>query len=217
MTDFDRVAPAYRCLEYVAFGRALQRARVVHLPALRQCRRILVVGDGDGRCGEVLATIARTARIHCIDTSDRMLRRAARRVPLSARGRVTFERADVRTFDAGDAAWDAVLTMFVLDCLTTDEARQTTRRLSRALEPAGQWLFADFVVPARGWRRLRARLWIGLLYRFFRWRTGLTVSQLPPSEQLIEQAGLRAIDVDERQAGLVRSVRYRKPADVPPA
>ncbi|MCC7044853.1 MAG: class I SAM-dependent methyltransferase [Acidobacteria bacterium] len=216
MTDFDRVARAYRWLEYAAFGRSLQRARTVHLPALRQCRRILVIGDGDGRCVEVLATIARTARIHCIDTSDRMLKRAARRVPLFARGRVTFEPADVRTFEAGDATWDAVLTMFVLDCLTTNETRQVTRRLSRALEPAGQWLFADFVVPARGWRRLRARLWVGFLYRFFRWRTGLPVSQLPPSEELIEQAGLRPIDVDERQAGMVRSVRYRKPADLPP-
>jgi ubiquinone/menaquinone biosynthesis C-methylase UbiE len=165
----------------------------------------------------MLAAIARDAHIHCIDTSERMLRAAAGRVPSSARARVSFQPADVRTFDAGDAAWDAVLTLFVLDCLTTDEARQVTRRLSRALEPAGQWLFADFAVPARGWRRLRARLWVGFLYRFFRWRTGLPVSQLPPSEELIEQAGLRAIDVDERQAGLVRSVRYRKPADLTPA
>jgi ubiquinone/menaquinone biosynthesis C-methylase UbiE len=217
MTDFDRMARAYRWFEYVAFGRALQLARVVHLPALRQCRRILVVGDGDGRCGEVLATIAGTAHVHCIDTSARMLRIAARRVPASARGRVTFERADIRTFDPGEAAWDAVLTMFVLDCLTTDEARQVTRRLARALAPAGQWLFADFVVPARGWRRLRARLWIGLLYRFFRWRTGLSVSQLPPSEALIAEAGLVAVEIDERQAGMVRSVRYAKAANRPPA
>ena len=43
--DFDAVARQYYWLEYIAFGRALQRARTVHLPLLRHCRRILVVGD----------------------------------------------------------------------------------------------------------------------------------------------------------------------------
>lgn len=208
MSNFDRVAREYRWLEYLAFGRSLHRARIVHLPALRHCGRILVVGDGDGRCVEALATIAPGAHIHCIDTSEGMLREAARRVPAGACARVSFERADIRTFVAGDDTWDAVLTMFVLDCLTTDEVRDVTERLSRALTPGGLWLFADFVLPPRGWRRVRARVWIGLLYRFFRWRTGLRVSQLPPSEPLIEQAGMAPVAVREYQAGLVKSVRY---------
>ncbi len=210
MTDFDRVASAYRWLEYLAFGRTLQRARTVHLPALADCRDILVVGDGDGRAVAQLATIAGAARIHCIDTSRRMLDEAARRVPAAARARVTFTCADVRTFDAGHDAWDAVVTLFVLDCFDNDDVRAVVERLHAALRPGGRWLFADFAIPARGWRRWRARIWIDGLYRFFRWRTGLAVSRLPASEAILAAAGLVPLAVEERQAGLIRSVCYER-------
>lgn len=208
MTDFDRVASAYRWLEYLAFGRALERARATHLPALASCRDILVVGDGDGRAVARLAVIAGAARIHCIDTSRRMLDEAARRVPASARDRVTFARADVRTFDAGHHAWDAVVTMFVLDCFTDDDVRAVVERLGGALRPDGRWLFVDFAIPAGGWRRLRARIWIDVLYRFFRWRTGLAVSRLPESETILAAAGFVPLAAEERQAGLIRSICY---------
>lgn len=208
MTDFDRVASAYRWLEYLAFGPALQRARAAHLPALAECRDILVVGDGDGRAVARLATIARAARIHCLDTSSGMLDEAAGRVPATARDRVTFERADIRTFDAGHHAWDGVVTMFVLDCFTDDDVRAVVERLSVALRPGGRWLFADFAIPARGWRRWRAQIWVSVLYRFFRWRTGLAVSRLPASEAILAAAGLVPLAVEERQAGLIRSICY---------
>lgn len=209
MMTFDRVARAYRWLEYAAFGRALQRARVAHLAALRDCRHILVVGDGDGRCVEVLAATAPRASIHCIDASAVMLALAKRRVPEQARERVTFEQLDVRVFTPARSAWDAVLTMFVLDCLTANDVRQVVRSLHAGLRPGGHWLFADFVEPARGWRRLRARLWIGLLYVFFRWRGAVDVTTLPPSEQILTDAGLTVVDAKEFQAGMVRTVRLR--------
>lgn len=150
------------------------------------------------------------ARIHCIDTSNAMLREAARRV-LDTGDRVSFECVDVRAFDTQTRRWDAVVTMFVLDCLTSEDVQCVATKLSHALRSGGHWLFADFVIPARGWRRLRARLWIGCLYRFFRWRTGLEVSRLPPSERLIQESGLVAVAVSEHQAGMVRSIRYAKP------
>ena len=212
MTDFDRVAGAYRWLEYLAFGPALQRARTAHLGALATCKRILVVGDGDGRCVARLVDLAPRAHVHVIDTSERMLHLAARRLPAHARGRATFERIDVRGFDPGHEPWDAILTMFVLDCFTTEDVNRLARRLAPALRPGGLWLFADFVVPPHGWRRLRARLWLALLYRFFRWQAGLEVSEPPASEAALESAGLVAVDVHDRQAGLLRSVSYRRPA-----
>jgi cyclopropane fatty-acyl-phospholipid synthase-like methyltransferase len=210
VSHFDGIARAYRWLEYLAFGPSLQRARVAHLAALATCRDILVVGDGDGRCLRALVMHAPGARIHCIDTSGAMLREAARRVPDTG-DHLSFECADVRAFDTQTRRWDAVVTMFVLDCLTSEEVQSVATKLSHALRSGGHWLFADFVIPARGWRRLRARLWIGCLYRFFRWRTGLEVSHLPPSERLIQESGLVAVAVSEHQAGMVRSIRYAKP------
>ncbi|ODS54657.1 MAG: hypothetical protein ABS36_10835 [Acidobacteria bacterium SCN 69-37] len=210
MSGFDRVARIYRWLEYVAFGSSLQRARTAHLPALADCRDILVIGDGDGRAIAQLAVVAAHARIHSIDMSDAMLREAAQRLPAAARDRVTFARADVRTFDPGHHAWDAVLTMFVLDCLTEDEVRRVVTTLAGGLRPGGRWLFADFAIPERGWRRLRARVWIACLYWFFRWRADLAVSRLPASEAIITAAGFVPVAVDVRQAGMIRSICYER-------
>lgn len=211
MSDFDRVASVYRWLEYLVFGTTLQRTRTTHLGALATCGRILVVGDGDGRCLERLVDLAPDARIHAVDTSARMLALAAGRLPASARSRVTFEQRDVRTLQPDSTPWDAVVTMFVLDCLSTEDVRRVARALVPGLRKGGTWLFADFAVPSAGWRRVRARAWIGLLYRFFRWRTGLAVTSLPAAEAELEAAGLSPVDVRERQAGMVKAVRYVRP------
>ncbi|MFI5356043.1 MAG: hypothetical protein ACHQ4G_01785, partial [Opitutales bacterium] len=55
---FGRLAAIYQPLEFLALGRDLERARFTLLPHLRDCTRILVPGDGDGRCLARLAAIA---------------------------------------------------------------------------------------------------------------------------------------------------------------
>lgn len=205
--SFDRLAPVYKWLERIAFGRALEQARFAHVDSLADARRILVIGDGDGRCLERILDVARAASVDAMDTSLEMLARAADRLPAAARERVTFAETDVRTFTP-TGTYDAITTMFVIDCLTRDEAAAVIARLARALKPGGAWLWADFVEPPSGWRRLRARLWLRFLYWFFRMTTGLQVRQVPPAEALFEAAGLAATSTVELQYGLIRSVRY---------
>jgi SAM-dependent methyltransferase len=208
--DFDRVARVYRALEWLTFGRDLERARFRFLPLLASCRDILVIGDGDGRCTAKLAALAPGARLHCIDTSAAMLAMLHARLPADVRARVTTEQRDVRTLLPAPDRWDAVVTMFVLDCLTTADVERVARTLAASLRPGGRWLFADFVLPPRGWRRLRARLWIALLYAFFRWRTGLDVSTVPESEAALAAAGLRLEAGDELQHGMIRCGLWEK-------
>lgn len=203
---FDRVASIYRTLEYLAFGRSLERARFMYLDRLAGCRSVLVIGDGDGRCVERLAALAPAARIVCIDTSGAMLARLASRLDAATRARVELVQADVRTVDLGVESFDAVLTMFVLDCLSATDVEVVVRRLLAHLRPHGQWLFVDFTIPPRGWRRLRARLWVGLLYRFFAWQTGLDVRELPPSESILRRAGLMPAAEATFEHGMIRSV-----------
>ncbi len=213
-SGFDRLAGVYRLLEYLAFGPLLDRARRAHLDALRSASRVLVVGDGDGRCVAHLASIAPQAVIHCIDTSPAMLAAARRRIPADDHVRITFELADVRRFKVSADSWDAVLTMFVLDCLSEDDTREVIERLAAGLRPGGMWLWADFAEPGKGWQRLWGRLTIRCLYTFFRWTTGLEVRALPPAEQLLADIGLIAADERQWLAGLVRSVRYQRPEGV---
>lgn len=209
--NFDPLVRFYRALEFLAFGGDLKRARFCLLDRLADRRSILVLGEGDGRALARLVQLAPLARIHCVDSSAAMLARAeARLAGTGARDRVSFERADVLTCEFRPAQYDAVVTLFLLDCFDAAQAAGVVTRVSGALQPGAAWLFADFVLPARGIARLRARAWLGLLYAFFRWQTGLRTRELPPSENLILAAGFQCEARREFQWGLLRSAFFRE-------
>jgi SAM-dependent methyltransferase len=214
--SFDRLARWYRAIEFAAFGGDLERARFAFLGRLAPCREILLLGEGDGRCAARLAALAPAARILCVDSSPRMLERAKRRLASTAdAGRVGFTCADLRSFVPEAGKFDAVATFFVLDCFGPDEVAAIVARASAALRPGAQWLFADFVLPPRGFARARARAWLALLYAFFRWETGLRVSALTPSEEILQRAGWFPLDSCDYQGGMVRSAVLIAPGERP--
>lgn len=207
--NFDHLAGIYRALERAAFGRDLERARFAWLDRLRECRSILLLGEGDGRALARLVGLAPNARIHYVDASPAMRARAERRPEIrAAAGRVTFETADALNCPFPPAAYDAVATLFFLDCFAPAHVAALVARVGPALRPGARWLFADFVLPPRGWARLRGRLWLGILYAFFRLTTGLEATALPPSEEILAAAGWAPRECREFQGGLLRSAVY---------
>ncbi|HVU32418.1 MAG TPA: class I SAM-dependent methyltransferase [Opitutaceae bacterium] len=209
-SGFDRLARIYRGLEFLAFGGDLERTRFCLLDRLRDSQRVLILGEGDGRCLARLATLAPNARLHCVDSSPAMLAAAEARLPAAARDRVTFVCADVAEVVLPAGHFDAVTTFFFLDCFTDVQVEAIVGRIARALTPDAMWLFSDFVLPPRGWRRLRARLYVSGLYLYFRWQTGLQARALPDSEAAIERAGFQRRDVREFQHGLLRASMYHR-------
>jgi ubiquinone/menaquinone biosynthesis C-methylase UbiE len=203
---FDRLASVYRALEFIAFGRDLERARFEHLGRLSGCRSILLLGEGDGRCVERLAQLAPEARITCVDSSPGMIARAARRLKGPSASRVEFICADALSYAPEPGAFDAVATLFFLDCFTAPQVESIVDRIRPAMRPGAPWLFADFAVPARGPARWRARAWLAVLYFFFRVGAGLRVSELPPSEEILVSAGWKPAEVRVLQRGMIRSV-----------
>lgn len=213
---FGRLARVYACLEYIAFGRELERARFCFLEQLRECREILLIGEGDGRCLARLVEIAPAARLHCVDASPGMLTRAAARLRPVDRSRVTFTCADARTWLPSPQSYDAVVTAFFLDCLTPQSVAELAARVQPALRPGALWLFADFVLPESGFARGRAQLWLWTMYFFFRWQTGLAVKELPPSEEILRAAGWRERATRDFHGVFVRVVLFdRAPAPLP--
>ena len=213
--NFDGLARSYRALEFLAFGRDLERARFCLLGRLAGCRDILVLGEGDGRCLARLVRAAPLARIRCVDASGAMLARAAARLTDPAdRARVTFEQGDALALDLPAGRHDAVVTLFFLDCLLPDQVERLVARVQGALRPGASWLWADFAVPA-GWRRGPARAALRLLYFFFRWQTGLPARELPPAEAMLGRAGFRREDAREFRGGFIRAALLRGPAPRP--
>ncbi|HEY4302272.1 MAG TPA: class I SAM-dependent methyltransferase [Candidatus Didemnitutus sp.] len=210
--SFDRLARPYRLLELVAFGSDLERARFAHLELLRNCRSILVAGEGDGRCLRRLLAIAPHARITCVDASARMIDRARERVAgfPDAAARVDFIHADARAWTPDLEAVDAVVTLFFLDCFDAAECTALIDRWAPIIRPDGYWMWADFALPTAGWRRARARAWLTMLYAFFRWQTGLAVRALPPAETILADHNLAAVSALTLQHGMLRSVAFRR-------
>jgi trans-aconitate methyltransferase len=211
--NFDSLARIYAWLERASFGGALQRTRTAHLDALARLGaspRVLLVGDGDGRFLAALLARHPAARVQSIDASAAMLARAAARVPPADRARVTFAHGDIRARDWTPAAFDAVVTAFVLDCFTLEEASAVIARVTPAVRAGGLWLWSDFAIPARGVRRAAAQLMTGALYRFFRWRTRISARELPPAESLLAHAGWRPVSVTGHLGGLARSAVFER-------
>ena len=203
---FDRLGRWYRALELLAFGGDLERARFMHLGRLADRSDILLLGEGDGRCAERLARLAPRARILCIDKSPGMIALASARIARTpAASRVTFVCADALSFDPEPGRHDAVATLFFLDCFDAQGVGAILSRVGSALRPGALWLFADFVVPPAGLARVRARTWLGLLYAFFRFETGISAREMPPSEELLLRGGWSPVETADLQHGLIRS------------
>ncbi len=210
-SGFDRLAGAYRALEFFAFSSALEDARFCFLDRLGDRRSILVLGEGDGRCLARLLKAAPAATVLCVDLSAAMLDRARARLREADRPRVRFAQADLLADPLPEGPFDAVVTCFVLDCFSPEQAGALVRSVAARLAPGAHWLWTDFRIPTRGLLRWRAQAWVALLYAFFRWKTGLSAHALPPAEDLIAAAGLAPAARRDFQAGLVRSVLFRRP------
>jgi ubiquinone/menaquinone biosynthesis C-methylase UbiE len=213
MPGFDRLAPWYRAVEFLAFGRDLERARFHFLPRIAGATEILLLGEGDGRCAARLAALAPQARITCVDSSPGMIRQAQARLAGHPAGdRVAFVCADVFAFEPGARRFDAVATLFFLDCFTPAEVATLAARVGSFLTPGAPWVFADFQLPPAGWARRRARAWLAFLYAFFRWETSLRVAALPPSEEILAAQGWTRSGCRDYQHGLLRTAVYERRA-----
>jgi ubiquinone/menaquinone biosynthesis C-methylase UbiE len=148
----DSIARWYRWIEYAAFGRALERYRFRYLDRLSSARRILILGEGDGRVLSRLLPLAPFARIDVVDSSPQMVELAGRRITHQHQHRVKFHCQDVFERTWGASEFDAVVTCFFLDCFTEVQARRVIRRIARALAPGGIWLVSEFAIPEKGWR-----------------------------------------------------------------
>lgn len=152
--NFDRVAPYYRWLERLVFGRALEECRSALLPLVSRCERALCVGDGDGRFTHLLLQARPEMQVDVVERSRSMIRLARRR------SNARFFHANALVFTPDDR-YDLIVTQFVLDTFTSAEVSTLVRRVRKAA-PGGIWIVSEFqpVGPA-------SRFLIWLMYLFF--------------------------------------------------
>ena len=206
-STFDRLARPYRWLEYAAFGRGLLRCRFDLLPWLADAKRVLTVGEGDGRFVAELVRRFPKLQVDCVEASAAMIARAEARLPAGAT--VTFHHADARELDFPKAEFDAVVTCFFLDCFSEKTLADLMPRMAASVRPEGQWLVAEFGQPSRGWPAWHARGCLAVMYFIFRLATRLEARRLPDWELEMARLNFACSDRMTRRWDLMAATRWK--------
>jgi SAM-dependent methyltransferase len=206
--SFDAIAPWYRALEWIAFGDQLQRCRVACLGEIPAPRRALIVGEGNGRFLCELLRRHPAVEVDCLDVSERMLQLAHERVERQwpdRAARVRFVRQEIMSWNAPAQRYDLIVTHFVLDCFREKELALIIQKLTCAASEDATWLLADFRVPSRGFARLRARVWLGLMYWFFRVAARIEANELIDPTPFIQAHGFVRVTQHQLKGGMLKS------------
>lgn len=213
--SFDFIAPAYRTLETIAFGGDLQRARVDCLGEISSPRHALIVGEGNGRFLCELLRRYPNVEVDCVDASQRMLKLARKRIKRQLPAdttRVRFLCADIASWSPPEHQFDLIVTHFFLDCFSGDRIADIVNRLSRVAMPNATWLLADFCMPAGGFARIRASLWLAAMYRFFQITAGIEARELEDPSPFLRTAGFALANQHLFRRGMVKSELWHRMA-----
>ncbi|WP_263355738.1 class I SAM-dependent methyltransferase [Acidicapsa ligni] len=213
--NFNRLAHVYRWMEYLSFGPFLSRCRFRLLPQLNNCRKALVLGDGDGRFTARLLDRHRNIRVHALDASDAMLA-SLRKAAAQDRDRLDTDCVDVRTWQPltgqppAGRNYDLIVTHFFLDCLATEEIADLASRLDPVTSPGTLWVVSEFSIPKGWFGKLVAMPLVAILYRSFHWLTGLAQQTLPDYRSALARAGWKLEGEQTYLGGLLVSQLWRR-------
>ncbi|MGJ8649969.1 MAG: class I SAM-dependent methyltransferase [Opitutaceae bacterium] len=185
--NFGHLARYYHLLEVVFIGRGLLRARTAQLERLAQGRpnqHALMVGEGNGSFLLAFLEQFPEVRVTVNDLSPEMLEVARARLRDSGvdASRVEFIAGDIRDVERPANGYDLIATHFFFDNFDDGVAAEMVRIVESLSATEAQWLVSDFCMPEGGWRALRAKVWLSLLYGFFGRFAGLKTRQLPATE-----------------------------------
>jgi ubiquinone/menaquinone biosynthesis C-methylase UbiE len=217
--NFDAIARPYRWMEYLTFGRKLERCRTHFLEQLADRRSAMILGDGDGRFTARLLAACPNLSADAVDTSAAMLRLLTRRAlattPTAATRLRTRQGSALDFFPTN--SYDLIVTHFFLDCLAQNEVNALAQRLAACVTPNALWLVSDFRIPS-GRLHWPARGLIRLLYLGFRILTGLRITRLPDHAAALTAAGFSLVSQHHSLAGLLTSElwEYTPAMQLPP-
>lgn len=205
--SFDLLAPHYRWMERLCAGEKLQRCRTACLDAIPAPEHALVYGEGNGRFLIELCRRFPTTQVTVVEASAVMITLAQARLRRAGleNTAVTFVHADALEWQSPTAAFDLIVTCFFLDCFREDQLQRLIPRIAGAAQMEAHWLVADFKIADSGWRRLRSRMIVRLLYAFFRRVTRLPANSLTPPEPFLCAAGFTLVRRVEQNHGLLFS------------
>jgi len=211
--SFDAVAPWYYTLEWIAFGNALQRCRIACLDQIANPRRVLIVGEGNGRFLFELLRHHPGIEVDCVDSSEGMSQLAQTRVEALSDQQSTIRwlRQDIVSWDPPRSKYDLIVTHFLLDCFPKMQLETVVKKLGNAGTENAEWLLADFRVPSDGKvARMNSRIWLAAMYQFFRLTAHIEANKLIDPTPFFERDGFSLVQRRLSRQGMLKSELWRR-------
>lgn len=207
--NFDRLAPFYQAMEWLAAGRKLRRCREAFLGEIPEPQRVLLAGEGRG--GFLRECLKRfpSAQFTVVDSSRAMLDLAKGRLNEEDLKRVLFVHADLLDW-SGDERFDLIATHFFLDCFEPQTLAAIVRKLGASANDEATWLLSDFQVANERFLAIRCRCILWMLYRFFRIFCKLEAGSLTAPEPFLSDAGFHLVERRDFDWGLLKSECWRR-------
>lgn len=175
---FDRVAFFYDGLARLVFGRSIVLAQTHFLSAIPDRSNVLMLGGGTGWILTSLLKKKSNCCIWYIEASKKMLDYACKRI--SDEASVHFIHGTEENIPS-DVKFNVVITHFYLDLFGRQSLEKVAQKITGMLDQHGQWIASDFVNNGKWWQRLF--LW--MMYRFFRIVCDIEAAALPPWESVL--------------------------------
>ncbi|MEM6842761.1 MAG: class I SAM-dependent methyltransferase [Bacteroidota bacterium] len=214
--SFDRIAPAYDFLGYLAFGGTLRRAQQHFLSVIPPHSHVLVIGGGSGKVVLDLLDRAEVHQLTYVEASAVMLRRAERRITNYQQAKpnvsvppVTFINGTERDIPSSEK-YRVVITNFVLDMYEGNALDRMMQQIDALLWPDAYWLFTDFRYSSQSAQRWWQKPLAGLMYLFFKITANILIQALPNYDTHFDRLGWKAEQHHSFFGDFITSQVYRR-------
>jgi SAM-dependent methyltransferase len=133
-------------------------------------------------------------------------------LPAREPSRVQFHHTDILGWVPPQKSYDVVVTHFFLDCFTSGQLPAVVEKIGNAANPNARWLFADFAIPTKALGGVHARVWLRIMYSFFRAVADLEANELADASALIRANGFRLCEEKVTRLGLIKSQVWERNA-----
>jgi ubiquinone/menaquinone biosynthesis C-methylase UbiE len=205
--NYNRIAPYYKLLVKLVFGRSHEQAQRCFLN-LVEGPRILVVGGGAGSFLPHLLKLKPELEIDFLEPSRQMVKLAKKELTTDQRRRVNFIEKPIEKAAFPVENYQAILVYFFFDLFPKSKSKVFFKQLSRLLKKEGIWLIADFYPPKR-WHH---KIVVKLMFIFLRYTTCAETAHIYRYEDLFQDSSLQKKGTYNFYQGLIFSSWYKKTA-----
>ena len=188
---WDFMAKVYSFLEYMTCGRALAESRRFHLKHCLACERILILGDGNGRFLHELYASGFQGEVVSVDCSQGMIAEAKKRC-VAYTVRIKWIECGIEKLSLNELGkFDCLITHYFWDVFEAEKGGGLLRKALCEVDGLSYVGMADFSSAdgLKGWRALRQRVILNVLFACFRSITGIENRAMWSVDSVLQSSG----------------------------